>query len=298
MDIEVLRNYAEIIESGSITAAAKKLYTAQATLSMQLKSLEKELGTVLLIRTAHRLELTDAGRMLYRRAKSISAIDSQIKNDIRELENGGDGTVRIGISSEEGIAVCGDILSDIARIYPKMRFEIYEKPDHEILAMTEDGSVTAAFVRTPCTISADMEALSFESEPMAAVYDPERFSLNSDASGIGMLAGKRLAVRRKYSGLLEDAFSERMKRAPKKYEAPVIAVSAESAWTVLNAAEKGIAVGILPLSAAEQGKNTAVKIIDEPLFHTQRIIVSKKSGYASAAERKFLEYAAAQLKNV
>ncbi|MGN0692802.1 MAG: LysR family transcriptional regulator [Oscillospiraceae bacterium] len=298
MDIEVLRNYAEIIESGSITAAAKKLYTAQATLSMQLKSLEKELGTVLLIRTAHRLELTEAGRMLYRRAKSITAIDSRIKSDIRELENGGEGTIRIGISSEEGMAVCGDILSDFACIYPGIRYEIFEKPDHEILAMTEDGSVTAAFVRTPCTISADMAALSFESEPMAAVYDPERFSIGSEVTGIGILSGKRIAVRRKYCQLTEDVFSEKLKRSPKKYEAPVIAVAAESACTVLSAAERGMAVGILPLSAAEQGKNTAVKIIDEPLFHTQRLIVSKKSGYASSAERKFLEYAAARLKDV
>ncbi|MDY2846704.1 MAG: LysR family transcriptional regulator [Oscillospiraceae bacterium] len=298
MDIEVLRNYAEIIESGSITAAAKKLYTAQATLSMQLKSLEKELGTVLLIRTAHRLELTEAGRMLYRRAKSISAIDSQIKSDIKELEKGGEGTVRIGISSEEWISVCGDILSDFARIYPKMRFEIYEKPDHEILAMTEDGSVTAAFVRTPCTISADMEALFFESEPMAAVYSPEHFSMGGETSGIAVLTGKRLAVRRKYSQLLEDVFAEKMKKSPKKYEAPVIAVAAESVCTVLSAAERGMAVGILPLSAAGQGRNTAVKVIDEPMFYTQRIIVSKKSSYASSAERKFLEYAAAQLRDV
>lgn len=298
MDIEVLRNYAEIIESGSITAAAKKLYTAQATLSMQLKSLEKELGTVLLIRTAHRLELTEAGKLLYRRAKSICAIDSRIKNDIRELENGGEGTIRIGISSEDGIAVCGDILSDFARIYPGTRYEIYEKPDHEILAMTEDGSVTAAFVRTPCTISADMEALSFESEPMAAVYSPEHFSLNGELSGIAVLAGKRIAVRRKYSQLLEDVFAEKLKRAQKKYDPPVTAVSAESACTVLSAAERGLAVGILPLSAAERGKNTSVRIIEEPLFYTQRIIVSKKRGFASAAERKFLEYAAVQLKNV
>ena len=298
MDIEVLRNYAEIIECGSITAAAKKLYTAQATLSMQLKSLEKELGTVLLIRTAHRLELTEAGRMLYRRAKSISAIDSQIKSDIIELEKGGEGTVRIGISSGEGISVCGDILSDFAAIYPKMRFEIYEKPDHEILAMTEDGSVTAAFVRTPCTISADMEALSFESEPMAAVYSPEHFSLGGEAAGIAELSGKRLAVRRKYIRLLEDVFAEKLKKSSKKYESPVIAVAAESVCTVLSAAERGMAVGILPLSAAEQGRNTAVKVIDESMFYTQRIIVSKKSGYASSAERKFLEYAAAQLRDV
>lgn len=291
MDIEVLRNYAEIIESGSITAAAKKLYTAQATLSMQLKSLEKELGTVLLIRTAHRLELTEAGKMLYRRAKSITAIEGQLRNEIRELENGSEGTVRIAVSDGEGLSVCGDVLSDFSRLYPKIRVEIFERPDHEVIAMTEEGSAAMAFVRTPCTISADMNVLSFEEEPMAAVYDPERFSFGEEPLRTVGLSGKRIAVQRRYRQMFESTFIERLKK--NRSEPPVVSFAADSAGSVLSAAEQGLGIGILPVSAAETSKNVKVKLIDEPLFHTQRMIVSGKNAFLSAAERKLLEYAQA-----
>lgn len=284
-----MRNYAEIIESGSITAAAKKLYTAQATLSMQLKGLEKELGTVLLIRTAHRLELTEAGKMLYRRAKSITAIEGQIKSEIKEMENGSEGTVRIGISSEEGLSVCGDVLSDFSRLYPKIRLEIYEAPDHEILSMTEDGSAAMAFLRTPCTISADMNVLSFDAEPMAAVFDPARFSFGDEPLRTAGLSGKRLAVQRRYRQLFESTFTERLKK--NKAEPPAVSFAADSVCSVLSAAERGLGIGILPLSAAEAGRNVKIKVIDELLFHTQRMIVSGKNGFLSAAERRLIEYA-------
>ena len=41
MDIKILRNFVEIADSGSLTAASKKLFLAQPALSNQLKALEK-----------------------------------------------------------------------------------------------------------------------------------------------------------------------------------------------------------------------------------------------------------------
>lgn len=64
MNLKQLRYFLTVAQEKQITAAAKRLYIAQPPLSYQLKQLEKELEVKLFIRTAHGIELTDAGREL------------------------------------------------------------------------------------------------------------------------------------------------------------------------------------------------------------------------------------------
>lgn len=290
MDIEVLHSFVEIIESGSITAAAKKLYVTQAALSTQLKTLEKELDTVLLIRSAHRLELTEAGKILYKRAKSIITIDSSLKKEIKDHESGAGGCLRIGISAAEGYGICKDILPLFLKENPGIRCEIYEAPDFEILSMADKGALGAAFVRTPCTISADMRLLRLQPECMTALYDPEFFDIPAEGKfSLKQLSGIKLAVQRQYEKLISGVFAEKTKK--QSPAAPEIIFSAVSTASVKAAAEQGTAVAVLPKSAAgECGKLRCRDIEDNSLF-TERIIAAKKSGGLSPAERKFMEYA-------
>lgn len=65
MTIEKLRYFVEVARTGSITQAAKNLYVSQPNLSKQIAQMEAECGISLFSRTKHRLELTEAGTVLY-----------------------------------------------------------------------------------------------------------------------------------------------------------------------------------------------------------------------------------------
>ena len=71
MKTQQLQNFVEVIDSGSINKAAKKLYMTQPNVSRSIHSLEEEMGQVLLIRTNKGIQLTPAGQSLYFYAKSI-----------------------------------------------------------------------------------------------------------------------------------------------------------------------------------------------------------------------------------
>ena len=58
MELKQMRYYVTIVEEGTISQAAKKLNMAQPPLSVQLKSLEEELGVELVIRGRRKLTLT------------------------------------------------------------------------------------------------------------------------------------------------------------------------------------------------------------------------------------------------
>lgn len=71
MDIRQLRYFYTIAQEGQITRAAKRLHMAQPPLSQQLKLLEQELGVQLLERNGRKLELTEAGHVLFKKTKEI-----------------------------------------------------------------------------------------------------------------------------------------------------------------------------------------------------------------------------------
>ena len=71
MRLEALKNFITVVECGTITEAARKICIAQPALSNQIRGLEEELGVQLFHRTPRSMELTEAGRILYRHSRSI-----------------------------------------------------------------------------------------------------------------------------------------------------------------------------------------------------------------------------------
>lgn len=284
-DTEVLKNFVEIIENGSITAASKKLYVTQATLSMQLKNLEKELGAVLLIRSAHGLSLTESGKILYRRAKSITAAAASMKNEISEAENGETGRVRLGLLSEEGISLASEIIRGFSEKFKSVRFEFYEGSERELTELIGAGAAGAAVLRTPCTLSSDMNIIRIKSEKAAAVYFDGEYPAEAD---ISVLSSGKIAVMRKYLGVYRRLFSEKAKKN-KQFISPEISVIADSAETVIKSAGYAAAFGLVPLSAARFCGEKHI-ILSEDVLCTERIIVSAGGNKQSAAERLFIDY--------
>lgn len=69
--VELMRTFIRIVESGSLSAAARQMETTQATISRRLQSLEEMLGAKLLLRSTHALKLTDDGERCYQHAREV-----------------------------------------------------------------------------------------------------------------------------------------------------------------------------------------------------------------------------------
>lgn len=98
MDLKRLRYFCAIAEQGQISRAARVLNIAQPPLSQRLKELEAELGCSLFERSGRRLALTEAGKLLHRRARDIlSSVDATRDEVIRTASQAGP-ALRIGLS--------------------------------------------------------------------------------------------------------------------------------------------------------------------------------------------------------
>ena len=81
MELRHLRYFVAVAEAGSMTVAAeRRLHTAQPSLSRQIRDLEVEVGAQLLVRSAHGVELTEAGQAFLGHARLALASAVMVEN--------------------------------------------------------------------------------------------------------------------------------------------------------------------------------------------------------------------------
>lgn len=98
MDLKRLLYFCTIAEQGQVSRAAAVLNIAQPPLSQRLKELEQELGCALFLRRGRSLQLTEAGKLLHRRARDIlHSVDATRDEVIRTASQTGP-ALRIGLS--------------------------------------------------------------------------------------------------------------------------------------------------------------------------------------------------------
>ena len=97
MELRHLRYFVTVAELGSISRAAAKLFIAQPPLSAQIRQLENEVGTPLLVRLHRGVRVTPAGQAFLQDARAILARADLAKARARELSDGQRSTLRVGL---------------------------------------------------------------------------------------------------------------------------------------------------------------------------------------------------------
>jgi DNA-binding transcriptional LysR family regulator len=95
VELRQLEYFLAVVEEGSFTRAAARLYMVQSSLSASLLGLEKELGTDLFIRGHKGAELTDAGRALLQPARAALHDAERARDAVAEVTGLLRGSVRV-----------------------------------------------------------------------------------------------------------------------------------------------------------------------------------------------------------
>ena len=283
MDLKQLNYFLTVVNEQQITAAAKKLHMAQPPLSQQMKLLEEELGTQLFKRGPHRIALTDAGRLLARRAQQLLDMADSTTREIADLCQGLRGTLSIGTISSSGSILLSPGLQTFHEEFRDVHFEIHDANTYQLIELLEQGIIEIGIVRTPFNAS-QFHCEYLSSEPMAVAmtsqldWCPDRTSIQ-----LAELAKRPLIVYRRFNQLLADAFTA-------KSIQPEIYCRNDDARTTVLWANAGLGIALAPLSAMKLAahENLHIKTITEPSLETKIAVIWRRDTYLSHIGQKFL----------
>ena len=150
MELRVLRYFVTVAEELNITRAADKLNISQPPLSAQIKNLESELGSALFVRGKRHLQLTEAGRLLYRHAKEMLNIASKASDEIRQIGKGMNGTISIGLVEGSAPDIASKWIESFMKKYTDVKFRIMDGNSDELIERLRSGLINLAVITSPC----------------------------------------------------------------------------------------------------------------------------------------------------
>jgi DNA-binding transcriptional LysR family regulator len=122
VDIALLRAFTAVVETGSVTAAARLLNRTQAAVSLQIKRLEDTFGKTLFDRAHRRMILTPEGEHLVAAAQRIVALNDELVGRMTTPEFSGE--VRLGVPTDLVHAYIPPILRRFAQSWPHVRVSL------------------------------------------------------------------------------------------------------------------------------------------------------------------------------
>jgi DNA-binding transcriptional LysR family regulator len=150
ISLKQFKYFVEIVEAGSYSRAAEKLYVAQSALSRQVKELEDELQTQLLTRDSRHIELTPAGQLFYERSKRLLEDIDDTVVQARQVGLGAQGVIRLQHSSS--VILTPQLTAAISRLldaFPGVTLEVSMAPSENQTLDIEEGRADIGLIRLP-----------------------------------------------------------------------------------------------------------------------------------------------------
>ncbi len=247
MHLETLRTFCDVIETGSLSQAARLNRITQSAVSQQLRALEQRYDKRLVER-APRLgaRATEAGQLLYRELKPLLERFAEVE---QRLRHGADaaaiaGTVRVATVYSVGLHTLPSAMKKFLRAHPQVTLRLEYRRTDQVYEACVSGSADIGIVALPSRRSG-LEIVPLASDELVVVVPPghalaRRRGLSlADLDGQSFIAFDRDIPTRK----LVD-------RLLRQHGAAVrIAMELDNIETIKRSVEAGLGISILPAPA-------------------------------------------------
>ena len=142
LSIDQLRTFVAIVQEGSYTAAAEKLFRSQPALSLQIKKLEEQLGSKVLERNGRQTRPTAAGEVLLSYAIRILDLNEEVVNKLSVTDT--EGSVKIGVLEEVAIGPLVDLLTKFGRLCTKIDLDFRVATSWELSRLIKENKICLA----------------------------------------------------------------------------------------------------------------------------------------------------------
>ncbi|WP_269855512.1 LysR family transcriptional regulator [Streptomyces sp. RPT161] len=195
MDTRLLRTFEALAKTGSFTAAAAELHLAQSTVTVQIRSLERELGTRLFDRLPTGALLTSTGRRLLEEAEAM--LDAEARLRAAAAAGNGGGTVEGQVTVGAGESLCSSrlpgVIASLRRTHPGIDVHLRAVGSAAAVEGLREGRFDMVLLLEPEVNLADLAARPIGREPLVYLASPDH-PLAGREAGWDELAGESFFV--------------------------------------------------------------------------------------------------------
>lgn len=288
MDLEHYRNFITIVDCGNLSAASEVLHIAQPALTMQVKNLRKKYGTELLLvrRGARSIELTDAGRVLYAKAKYLCNIEASVQREINSTLRGVQGKLALSISPSTAPFFIKKYLCGFAKLNPKVEFDIYEGDSAAHTRELINGVTEISISPLPLEQASRFEILSTDREQLGAIFHQSTSWVSPDKTSLEVkdLESVPLCLSRGCQEFILSNFAN-------AHISPHVLCVNSTKHSAITWARQQSGVAIVPISISDElGPELRCLHFQDDRFSLRQTISVVKSRPLSSVAQNFLKY--------
>lgn len=245
MELRHLRYFVAVAELGSFSRAAARLFIAQPPLSTQVRQLEEEVGTPLLIRYPRGVRPTAAGSLFLKEAKDVLARAENAKRVARQHE--GAGFLRVGYVPSAGHILLPSLLGRLRARIANVEIDAAEMITARQIEALHDGEIDVGYARLASAPPADLEAVVLDDPFCLAI--PHRHPLSGKGSvDLRDAEGAVFASYTRYRG--PAFFDQVIALCTDAGFSPNIRYEASTLFGVIDLVSAGLGVALVPASSA------------------------------------------------
>lgn len=233
MELLQLKYFCSAAETENFSATAKKFFVPPSGISQTIKRLEKELDTVLFIREANRITLSEHGKVFYSEVKAALQLIDGAKERLQDESGEVKGDIKLLVLSNRKI-ITGAI-ERFKNIYPKTNFHINHSP-------SEDISEYDVIIADEDTMPGNLEKIPLLSENIKLAVDETNPLFAQDTIELPQLRNQRFVTMQKGNSL----FYITNKICGTAGFAPEIAIQGDDPFYIRKYVELGLGIAFAP----------------------------------------------------
>ncbi len=249
-----LKVFRAVAEHLSFRKAGEKLYLTQPAVTLQIKTLEEELGAKLFERSSTGVHLTAAGEVLLRYATELSQLAAEAENQLASLKGEAAGDLMLGASTTIAQYVLPSLLAAFAREHRAVRLQLFSQNTEHIAEGVVSGRFGLGLIEGPALRRDLLIQPWFDDEIVVVV------PISHEWAGLGSIAAAQLAtaplvMRERGSGsrhVAEDA----LQKAGLRLSSLKVAMELDSTEAILSSIEAGLGVGFASVWALSRRAET------------------------------------------
>ncbi|MEW6375975.1 MAG: LysR family transcriptional regulator [Thermodesulfobacteriota bacterium] len=199
MNLKQLEAFYLVVKRKSFTRAAEELNVTQPAITIQVKSLEKSLNLKLIQQVGKRVQLNEAGELLFQYAEKIFDLANEANEKMRDFKKLMRGTLRIGTTKNYARYIMPSLLSEFQGRFPRIKVILDEGNSEDMARSVLEMKNELAFI-SQLNLDRKIKSLFFSTVEFVLVASPEhRFSQRKSIS-LRELSGEPVILREKGSG--------------------------------------------------------------------------------------------------